>query len=268
MSPARCHWRIVNTKPKRRPANIKAPKERANNRGEPEPRTATPDRRVKRRLLLVDDHPMTRDGLAAIINRQADLEVCGEAGTPAGAMSALSKLRPDLIVTDLTMPGRGGIEFIKDVRAILPELPILVLSMHDEAIYAERVLRAGARGYLMKDAGAAKLLDVIRTVLSGRSYVSPQMAERLLDNMTGLRPRGATSPIEKLSDREFEIFLFLGSGKSTKDVARALNLSSKTVDVHRGHIKEKLQLKDATSLLRHAVRWVESQHAGSHSNER
>jgi len=214
---------------------------------------------VKRRILLVDDHPMTREGLAAIINRQADLEVCGEANNPAEAMSALSKLKPDLMVTDMTMPGRSGIEFIKDVRAVLPHLSILVLSMHDEMLYAERALRAGARGYLMKDAGSAKVLEAIRVILSGQSYVSPAMSARLLDAVTGRRPRGSTSPIENLSDREFEVFRLLGCGKSTKEVAKALNLSPKTVDVHRSRIKKKLQIKDATSLLHHAVRWVETE---------
>ena len=218
---------------------------------------------AKRRILLVDDHPLTSEGLAGVINREADLEVCGRAGNPAEAMSALSKCKADLMVTDMSMPGRSGIEFVKDVHAMLPVLPVLVLSMHDEMLYAERVLRAGARGYLMKDAGSAKVLEVIRLVLSGQSYVSQQMSARLLDAVTGRRPRGSTSPIEKLSDREFEVFRLLGSGKNTKEVARALNLSPKTVDVHRGRIKEKLQLKDATSLLHHAVRWVETQEAQS-----
>ena len=228
-----------------------------------EPKTASTNRPTKRRVLLVDDHPMTREGLASIINRQADLEVCCEASNPAEAMSELSKSKPDLMVTDMTMPGRSGIEFIKDVHAMLPELPMLVLSIHDEMLYAERALRAGARGYLMKDAGAAKVLEVIRLVLSGRPYVSPQMSAGLLDAMTGRRPRGSTSPIEKLSDREFEVFRLLGSGKSTKEAAEALHLSPKTVDVHRGRIKEKLQLKDAPSLIHHAVRWVETQAARS-----
>lgn len=226
-----------------------------------ESRTTSIARETKRRILLVDDHPMTREGLTAIINRQADLEVCCEASNPAEAMSELSKSKPDLMVTDMSMPGRSGIEFLKDVHAMLPGLPILVLSMHDEMLYAERVLRAGAHGYLMKDAGSTKVLEVIRLVLSGQSYVSPKMSARLLDAMTGRRPRGSTSPIEKLSDREFEVFELLGGGKSTKEVAQALNLSPKTVDVHRGRIKEKLQLKDATSLVHHAVCWVETQAA-------
>lgn len=214
---------------------------------------------AKRRVLLVDDHPVTRGGLAEIIRRQPDLEMCCEAGNPAEAMAGLARTPPDLMISDMTMPGRSGIEFIKDVHAMMPGLPILVLSMHDETLYAERALRAGARGYLMKDAGAAKLLEVIRFVLSGQSYVSPQMAARILDVMTGRRPRGSNSPIEKLSDREFEVFHLLGSGKSTKEVAEALHLSPKTVDVHRGRIKEKLQIKDASSLIHQAVRWVETQ---------
>lgn len=213
----------------------------------------------KHRVMLVDDHPMTREGLAGIINRQADLLVSHEANNPAEAMTLLSQAKPDLLVTDMTMPGRGGIEFIKDVHALMADLPILVLSMHDEMIYAERVLRAGARGYLMKDAGSAKVLEVIRLVLSGQVYVSPQMSARLLEAVTGRRPRGSSSPIEKLSDREFEVFRLLGAGKSTKEVAQELHLSSKTVDVHRGRIKEKLQIKDAASLVHYAVRWVETE---------
>jgi DNA-binding NarL/FixJ family response regulator len=224
--------------------------------------TSAASQTVKHRILLVDDHPMTREGLTANINRQSDLEVCGEANTPAEAMSALSKLKPDLMLTDMTMPGRSGVEFLKDVHAMMPSLPILVLSMHDEMLFAERALRAGARGYLMKDAGSAKVLEVIRLILNGQSYVSPGMSARLLDAVTGRRPRGSTSPIEKLSDREFEVFRLLGCGKTTKEVAEMLNLSPKTVDVHRGRIKEKLQLKDATTLLHHAVRWVETQHDG------
>ena|ERR1041385_1309543 len=228
-------------------------------RGRAEPGMDSSNSPGKRRVLLVDDHPMTREGLAALINRQADLEVCSEASNPAEAMSELSKWKPDLMVTDMTMPGRSGIEFLKDVHAQMPDLPMVVLSMHDEMLYAERALRAGARAYLMKDSGSAKVLEVIRLVLSGQSYVSPQMSARLLDAMTGRRPRGSNSPIEKLSDREFEVFQLLGTGKSTKEVALAMNLSPKTVDVHRARIREKLQLKDATSLLHCAVRWVENQ---------
>ena len=217
----------------------------------------------KCKVLLVDDHPMTREGMAAIVNSQSDLEVCCQAGSPAEAMSALSKCVPDLMVTDMTMPGRSGIEFLKDIHAMLPDLPILVLSMHDEMLYAERALRAGARGYLMKDAGALKLLEVIRLILSGQSFASSQITARMLDSMSGRRPRGSASPIETLSDREFEVFNLIGSGKSTRDIAEQLHLSPKTVDVHRSHLKEKLGLKDATALVRYAVRWVETQNSVS-----
>jgi DNA-binding NarL/FixJ family response regulator len=207
----------------------------------------------------VDDHPMMRAGLAQLINKQPDLEICCEAGNPVEAFAALSKSKVDLVLTDITMPGRSGIEFIKDLLASQPGLLILAVSMHDEMIYAERVLRAGARGYIMKESGGENLLVAIRHVLSGQVYVSPNMSSKILDTMSGRKPRGSSSPIEKLSDREFEVFQLVGVGKSTREIAKQLHLSPKTVDVHRGHIKEKLELKDATSLVRHAVRWVETQ---------
>ena len=214
---------------------------------------------TRKTILVADDHPMTRAGVAQLIDKQPDIQVCYEAGHPAEALDAIARECPDLLVTDMTMPGRSGIEFIKDVLALHPTLPILVLSMHDEVIYAERALRAGARGYIMKEAGGEKLLAAIRRVLSGQVYLSEEMSTRILDNLSGRKPRGSHSPIEKLSDREFEVFQLIGQGKSTKDIARQLNLSSKTVDVHRAHIKVKLELKDATALVRHAVRWVETQ---------
>lgn len=213
----------------------------------------------KKRILLVDDHPFMRVGLASLIDRQADLTVCGEAGNPAEAFAALPKCKPDLVLTDLTMPGRSGLEFIKDLIAAEPKLAILVVSMHDEVVHAERVLRAGARGYIMKEAGGENLLAAIRQVLSGQVYLSTRMSARILEGMSGTKPRGSTSPIEKLTDREFEIFQLIGHGKSTRDIAEQLHLSTKTVDVHRSHIKEKLDLKDVTALIRHAVRWVETQ---------
>lgn len=202
-----------------------------------------------------------RVGLASLIDRQADLIVCGEAGNPAEAFTQLSKCKPDLVLTDLTMPGRSGLEFIKDLKAAEPGLTILVVSMHDEVVHAERALRAGARGYIMKEAGGENLLTAIRQVLRGDVYVSPQMSARLLEGMSGARPRGSTSPIQKLTDREFEVFQLIGQGKSTREIAEQLHLSTKTVDVHRSHIKEKLELKDVTALIRHAVRWVETQGA-------
>lgn len=212
----------------------------------------------RRRVLVVDDHPFMRAGLAQLINRQADLEVCGEAGTMADALRAVQELRPDLVLSDLTMADRGGLEFIKDLQAAGDAPPVLVVSMHDEAIYAERVLRAGARGYIMKEAGGESLLGAIRQVLRGEIYVSPKQAALVLENLSGRRPRGSDSPIKQLTDREFEIFQLIGQGKGTQDISAQLHLSPKTVDVHRANIKQKLELKDATALVRHAVRWVET----------
>jgi DNA-binding NarL/FixJ family response regulator len=224
-------------------------------------RQSTPSAPVssRRRVLVVDDHPFMRAGLAQLINRQADLEVCGEAGNTAEAMRAVAQLRPDLVLSDLTMGDRGGLEFIKDLQAAGQSPPVLVVSMHDEAIYAERVLRAGARGYIMKEAGGESLLHAIRQVLRGEIYVSPKLAAGLLENLSSRRPRGSDSPIKQLTDREFEIFQLIGQGKSTRDISEQLHLSPKTVDVHRANIKTKLELKDATALVRHAVRWVETQ---------
>jgi len=217
---------------------------------------------VRKKILIVDDHPFMRAGLAQLINRQSDLVVGGEAGDPAAAAREVARSRPDLVLSDITMPGRSGLEFIKDLRAAHPDLPILVVSMHDEVIYAERALRAGARGYIMKEAGGENLLAAIRQVLAGQIYVSPRMSATILDALSARRPRGSHSPIEKLSDREFEIFQLIGQGKSTREIAVQLHLSPKTVDVHRAHIKEKLELRDVTALVRHAVRWVETQQIG------
>jgi len=187
------------------------------------------------------------------------LQVCGEAGNPSEAFREMGRVKPDLVLTDITMPGRSGLEFIKDLRAADSRISILVISMHDEAIYAERVLRAGGRGYIMKEAGGENLLTAIRQVLQGQVYVSPRMSARILEGLSGRIPRGSSSPIGQLTDREFEVLQLIGAGKSTRDIATQLHLSTKTVDVHRGHIKEKLNLKDTTALVRHAVRWVETQ---------
>jgi DNA-binding NarL/FixJ family response regulator len=213
----------------------------------------------RRRVLVVDDHPFMRAGLAQLINQQTDLLVCGEAGNPAEAAHELTRCSPDLVLTDITMPGRSGLEFIKDLHAAQPDLAVLVVSMHDESIYAERALRAGARGYIMKEAGGENLLAAIRQILRGEIYVSSAMSARILENISTRRPRGSSSPIEKLTDREFEVFQLIGQGKSTRDIATQLHLSSKTIDVHRANVKTKLELKDSTALVRHAVRWVESQ---------
>ena len=224
---------------------------------------ANPAPPPRKRILLVDDHPMMRAGMVQLINKQGDLEVCCEVGSPAESLALLAEDVPDLVVTDMTMPGRSGVDFIKDILALAPSLRILVLSMHDENLYAERVLHAGARGYIMKEAGGAQLIVAIRRVLSGEVYVSERMSAQILNALGGHRPRGSHSPIKTLSDREFEVFQLFGQGKSTRDIAGQLHISPKTVDVHRAGIKGKLGLKDVNALVRYAVRWVESQSAGS-----
>ena len=211
---------------------------------------------IGRRVFLVDDHPLTREGLATILNRQPDLEVVGEACNAAEAMAMLPEAKPDLIVTDLTMPGRDGLEFLKDVRAMLPAVPVLVLSMHDELCYAERALRAGARGYVMKHEGGAMLLAAIRAVLGGKIHVSDQMSGRILETYSS---PSAHIGVAGLSDREFEVFELLGAGLSTQEIGKRLSLSPKTVDSHRSNIKAKLRLTKMPELVAFAARWISSE---------
>jgi len=214
----------------------------------------------KKRVLLVDDHPMMRGGLAQVINQQEDLLVCCEAGDAFEAMQRIASSTPDLAVVDISLEGgKSGLELIKDIQALHPEVPILVMSMHDESLYAERVLRAGARGYVMKKAGGEAVLQAIRQVLSGKVYVSERISAQILDNFAGTRSAKHRSPIEMLTDRQFEVFKLIGEGCITREIAQRLHISPKTVDVYRQNLKEKLKLPSATSLIQHAVRWVETQ---------
>jgi len=213
---------------------------------------------VRRRILLVDDHSIMRSGLRQLLDSQPDLVVAGETSDVAGALRFLEQASVDLVLTDLTLPGRGGLELIKDLQALYPRLPILVLSMHDETLYAERVLRAGARGYLMKEIGGERVLEAVRQVLGGSVYVSKVMTTHLLSGIGGHGAQNSHSPFSRLTDREMEVFELVGQGKSTREIARLLNLSPKTVDVHRGNIKAKLALNDMTALIRHAVLWTEA----------
>ena len=209
-------------------------------------------------IYIVDDHPIMRQGLAVLIGHEVDLEVCGEAEDAARALDGILKLRPDLALIDISLPGKNGLELIKDLRAMDAHVSILVHSMHDESLYVERVLRAGAQGYIMKDEGGSKLMEAIRKVLAGEIYVSPAMSGKILEIFSGRRP-ASTNPVEALTDRQFEVFQLIGLGKSTRDVADVLKVSVKTVDAHRDHIKKKLNLRNGTALVRFAVRWVESQ---------
>ena len=214
---------------------------------------------TKSRLLLVDDHPVVLEGFKLMLNAQPDLEVCATATNTADAFGAVAREHPDLVLTDLNMPGRGGLDLIKDLVAIDPDLKVLVCSMHDEMLYAERALRAGAKGYLTKDTPGPVMLAAIRRVLDGGIYLSERLAARVLDAFAGARPRGSSSPLEKLSDREFEVFRLFGDGRTAKEIAGQLNLSPKTVSVHRDHIKEKMEFATSAEMIRQAVRWVETQ---------
>jgi DNA-binding NarL/FixJ family response regulator len=214
-----------------------------------------------KKVLIVDDHPMMRQGLAQLIDNEPDLKVIAEADTGGQGLDIVVKEKLDLAVLDISLPDRNGLELIKDIRSVKPELPILIISMHDEALYAERVLRAGARGYIMKQEGGKKLLQAIRQVLTGQIYVSEKMSARILETFSGRKTEQSASPVARLSDREFEVFQLIGQGKGTKEIAQHLNLSVKTVEVHRAKIKEKLGLQTATDLVRYAVRWSEAQGA-------
>ncbi len=218
--------------------------------------------KAKRRILIVDDHPMMRQGLAQLINNEPDLTVCCEAETAHQALDAIHRILPDLVLADITLPDKSGLELIKDVQAMHPGLAVLVISMHDESLYAERVLRAGGRGYIMKQEGGKKLMEAIRQVLNGKIYLSDKMSDKILEIFSGRRSDTGRSPVENLTDREFEVFQLVGQGKGTRQIAEKLHLSVKTVEVHRMNIKAKLKLQSASELIRFAVRWVETQSAG------
>jgi DNA-binding NarL/FixJ family response regulator len=210
----------------------------------------------KRMVLLIDDHPIVRQGLSQLINQEPDLHVSSEAASAREALDSLEKSRPDVAIVDISLEDRSGIELIKDLRNRDPELPILALSMHDEALYAERALRAGAKGYIMKQEATEQVMNAIRKVLEGQIYVSERMASRLLDQFVGAKPGEDDSPLGRLSDRELEIFSMIGRGLGTREIANKLFLSIKTVEAHREHIKEKLKLKSGTELMRMAVQYA------------
>lgn len=216
-----------------------------------------------KRLLLIDDHPIMRHGLAQLIRAESDLEVSGEAGTAAEGLKMVAKKKPDLVIVDLTLPDKHGLEFIKDMQTLHPNTLLLVLSMHDESLYAERVLRAGARGYVMKETAADTLIHAVRRVLSGGIYLSEKMSNVMLEMVSGNRKQATQSSLEKLTDRELEVLQLIGQGQGTRQIADQLHISVRTIDAHRAHIKEKLQLPDGNALVRYAVRWMESRDGSS-----
>lgn len=210
---------------------------------------------TQKRILLVDDHPIVRQGLAALIAQEPDLTICGEADDPDQGLDLVEQLRPDVVVSDLSFGGLSGIEFIKDLKARYPRLPVLILSMHEEVHYADRALRAGAMGYIMKQAGGSRVIEAIRQVLSGQIYLSPEVTTQLVRTAIEGPHEATASPIDQFSDRELEVFALIGQGLSTRQIAKKLHLSTKTIDSHRSKIKSKLNLKNSTELVHHAIRW-------------
>jgi DNA-binding NarL/FixJ family response regulator len=211
------------------------------------------------RVFLVDDHPLVRESLASLIQRQSDLTVCGEASDATSALAAIGSLDPDVAIVDLSLGGRPGLELVRDLKLLHPQVATLVLSMHDESLYAERVLRAGARGYIMKREATGLVVEAIRRVLEGRIYLSQRMATALAEKHVAGAPADAESVVGRLSDRELEVFRLLGQGLATRQIADALHVSAKTVQAFSARIKEKLGLASATELLREAIRWSDEQ---------
>lgn len=235
----------MNTK--RQPAKNKGP-------------TPLPAAKIKKhKVLLVDDHPTMREGLIRVIEREADLTVCGEAESIQQALATIESSKPDIAVVDVSLGSQSGIELIKDLKVRYPRLPVLVHSMHDESVYAERSLRAGAKGYIGKKEPPQKLLQAIREVLQGEIFLSATMTRQILQTVGADRSDRKTASFRELSDREFEVFELTGQGLGTKEIASALHLSEKTVQAHRDHIRQKLNLSDGRGLTRLATRWVESQ---------
>lgn len=206
--------------------------------------------------MLVDDHPLVRRGLSQLINGERDLVVCAEAASGEDALSMIDEARPDLVVVDIALKGINGIELIKRIRARQPDIKMLVSSMHDETLYAERALRAGARGYVNKEEAPENVIEAIRQILEGTVFLSAVMKDRLLNVMIDGGDSHEHSPVETLSDRELEVFTLIGRGLTTREVANRLHLSVKTIETHREHIRSKLRIKSSAELMRHAVQWV------------
>jgi DNA-binding NarL/FixJ family response regulator len=215
----------------------------------------------KIKVLLVDDHPLVREGLVNLISQLADLQICGEADNEPQALELIRTVQPDVAIVDISLDTGSGIELIKNIKAMFPAVTVLVLSMHDESLYAERALRAGARGYVMKREAAKKVIEAIHCVLAGQLYVSDKIAALMAEKFIEGRPAATASPIEQLSNRELEVFQLLGLGHNTRQIADHLHIGFKTVQAYSARIKEKLKLANATELLREAIRWQESQQA-------
>lgn len=212
----------------------------------------------KHRILIVDDHPIFRQGLAQLINQEDDLCVCGEAEDYQGAMKAVAELKPDMIIVDITLKDMSGIDLIKEIRKYHKAINMLVISMHDESLYAERAFRAGAKGYVMKQEASESVVKAIHQVRSGGIYASEKMTDQILSRLVEGAGDIGESPLQKLTDREIEVFQLIGEGLSISEIGFRLHLSVKTIGTYRERIKEKLNLKNSTELLRYALNWVEN----------
>jgi len=221
--------------------------------------TRTTDRMPK--LMIVDDHPLMRKGLILSLSEDPSLEICGQATNAEDAISLIDELSPDLVIIDISLPGMSGLELVKHLTAVEPTTKTLIVSRHDESLYAERAIRAGARGYIMKLQAGDVILNAVRRVLNGGVYVSDEMNERLLMGLVTGQDRVAQSPFDLLSDRELEVFELTGRGYGTRDISERLHLSVKTVESYRARIKNKLNLDSAAELMQHAVQWVEGEQA-------
>jgi DNA-binding NarL/FixJ family response regulator len=209
----------------------------------------------KSKIFVVDDHPIVRQGLGLLINREPDMIVCGAAEEAQSALRAIPTLQPDVLVVDISLNGPDGLELVKTVRMRDPNMPILVLSMHDESIYAERALRAGANGYIMKQEATEKVLIAIRRIMRGDVYLSDRVSSKMLQQYVRGSTTARQSPVADLSDRELEVFRLVGAGHGTRQIAEDLHLSVKTVETYQAHIKEKLSLRNARELVQHAIEW-------------
>lgn len=214
----------------------------------------------RKRIFIVDDHPVTLEGVKVLINQDPRLIVCGQADSAPAALQLMQKSSPDLAVVDISLKTTSGIELLKNTRAILPDLPVLVMSMHDESLYAERALRAGARGYIMKQAASSHILTAILRVLDGDLYLSDRMKENMLHRLVRSRKDEVVFTMDTLSDREMEVLELIGNGYGTRQIAEKLKLSVKTIDSYREHLKLKLRLEKGSDLVRHAIQWVRSAH--------
>jgi DNA-binding NarL/FixJ family response regulator len=214
----------------------------------------------KRKVLIVDDHPLVREGLTDLINKEKDIVVCGWAKDIPHAIKAIKKLKPDVVTVDISLENASGLDLMKDIKTRFPGLPVLALSMHQESIYAERAIRAGAKGYITKQEATKKVITAIHKVLDGRLYLSETMKEKLVYSLIGKDESDAgTSPIDRLTDRELEVFRLIGQGKATRQIAEQLCLSAKTIETYRSRIKEKLNLSSGSELLRSAFQWESKQ---------